>query len=150
MKRDKAIQARVLKRFEESENEWLRFRRQWLDESGNHFEDTPDWTDAEAFQIRLMIDEGVFELHLEQCGASAYLFGDDPDELLLRLNSSGHDRLETLGLWRYAGTNVKRNWPTVLVGLLSAVLVSWAVHLFGPPEKSVTDSELQATMEPKK
>lgn len=130
MRRSRKTEKVLLLRFQESPQEWLRFRRVWADEYGNHFEDHPDWEEYEAFHLTLLKEDGYLEERYESNAGSAYLTMDDPCEYLLRLTPRGHDRLDRYSA-RYFFSNVAANIPTILVSVATALLIAWLIQSLG-------------------
>ncbi len=114
------------------------FSRNW-----GGFEDatTPDWDSNQAYNIRLLIRDGY--LRSDKVSDAPWLGNGNDDafpyaETYIGLTSAGHDLLDERTVWLRAWNNVKRNWATVLVGLilsiLTSLLVGWAEFFAGAPK----------------
>ena len=151
MKRDRSIRKTILKRLDESEYR-LVFRKYKTHELGG-FEvyDHPEWTDEEAYNIDLMIEEGLV--------VQDFTKGDEPwldsyeggvyKESYVRLSSLGHDARDRIN-WIYAFyINVRENIPVVITSVVSGLALAYFSQFIELPkerEYSSEKSEAQNTL----
>ncbi|WP_126974824.1 hypothetical protein [Frigidibacter oleivorans] len=141
MKRDKTLQLSILRQIEADSNPMTRFERFSRNYGGYDDTNTPDWSDEQAYNIRLLIRDGY--LRSDRVSDAPWLGTGSNDEdpyaeTYIGLTSAGHDLLDESSVLLRAWNNVKRNWATVFVGLiisiLTSVLVGWAEFFAGAPE----------------
>ena len=128
MKRSRKIQLNVLKKLEVATDASLRFEQFAKNYGGYEDATTPDWSVEQAYNIRLMIRDGLVRLAKVD---DAPWFGPAPDdpyaETYISLTSAGHDRLEASNWLIAAYRNVKSNMATVAAAVVLAVASQWAL-----------------------
>ncbi|WP_156790701.1 hypothetical protein [Rhodobacter ferrooxidans] len=131
----------ILRKVEEADND-VKFQEFSVHSVGG-FEviEIPGWTREEGYEIEQLLQRG-FLAKSETNGDEPWLNEPGPDSIhkvtYVSLTPAGHDFLENSNWLRYGWLNIKRNWPTVIVGLglsiLTAVSVSWAQFYWGAPQ----------------
>ncbi|WP_373355160.1 hypothetical protein [Pseudoroseicyclus sp. CXY001] len=133
MKRDKNLQIEILKKLEASEDQSLRFEVYAKNFGGYDDAETPDWSREEAYNARLLIRDGF--VRTEKV-TDAPWFGPGPEDTYAEtyafLTSAGHDRIENANWLKAAWSNIWSNIPTFLASVITALIIAWAVKIFGP------------------
>ena len=107
-------------------------------EQGFETWETPEWSDDEEYNIRLMLDRGDLVL-LHSKGDEPWLGDPLPGspyrETYVRLSASGHIRLSQIGIlgwFRKQAAGTAQNIITIIISVISALLIAWALNWMGP------------------
>ena len=139
-KEDRQLQLRILKRLESHEYEEFLFEQFAEHEDGFEIGSSPEWSVEEAYNIRLMLDRG--ELVMTDSKGDEPWLGDPVPcspyrETYVRLSADGHLKLADAGVrgwFRRQGAGTAQNIMTIIISVVSAVAIAWALNQFGPIE----------------
>ena len=128
VKRDFAIQKNVLAKIERHDLALIEYQSFWHDVGGDEETRNIDWSNEEAYNIDLLVADG--KLSIERVTQAAWLGDGDSDPYAmtyLKLNTSGHDLLDSPSWWQRAYRNVITNFATLFVAVLSAVIIQYII-----------------------
>ena len=132
MKRDKCLQRSILKRIEDAQSPYVLFTQFTDNAIGDEQEDVSGWSEEEAYNIRLLLKEGL--LALDKI-TDAPWFGPAPDdvyaETYVTLTPQGHDVLDAPNWWMRAYKNVVANLATLVTTLILAIATQFVLRFFG-------------------
>jgi len=146
VKRDRKLQFQILRKIEAHESPFILFTQFSENSVGMEQETLEGWTEEEAYNIRLMLRDG---LCVSDKVTDAPWFGPAPDdayaEIYIALTSRGHDLLDAPNWWQRAYKNVVGNLASIFVAVFTAILIQYAAsNIFS--EKSVESTETQASV----
>ncbi|WP_139194230.1 hypothetical protein [Roseovarius nanhaiticus] len=129
------LQEKILQRIEDHKYEWISFQTFWRGSHGFTIEETPDWTDNEAFNIRILIEDGLLQIEDDKDGP--WLgdgFADPYAANHIRITGDGHRWLESRSWFRRIGLNIASNVPTIFVSVVIALISAGLLKLLGLTE----------------
>ncbi len=129
MKRDQKLQLKILRKIEDSESAYVLFTQFSENVGGYEDETAPDWSAEEAYNIRLLLRDGLLASSKVTDAPSLGLATDDVfAETYVTLTSHGHDFLEAPNWWQRAYRNVAGNFATLIAAVLLAVITQYVLE----------------------
>lgn len=138
MRRDKSLQKKIVRRIEAYEHPCFPFEHFSRNEHGYNYDHTPDWSDEEAYNIRLMIASGLLSKEVVTDGP--WLDSPrEPDGLhaqsYLHLTSHGHDFAEEPNFITKEFRKLISNALSIVVAVVTSLAIAWAMNFLGPSDK---------------
>ncbi len=145
MKRNKHLQKKILQRVVKHETRCVPFENYWRDDGGYEDIQTPDWSDDEAYNIRLLIGAG--QLTNERVTDAPWLGDGHSDPYAasyIELTDFGHIWLENQVTWRKIISNIASNVPTIVTSILISLAGAWTLYFWGPQDENHAPKEQES------